>query len=172
MKRAVVGPLVALAILFAGCSAVTRHRVLTIFFDGVPGPVAAREGGPSPVAAASSGRSAAVFAHGPYAARLCEACHARGDEPALPREQLCARCHDVRPTARVVHGPYADGSCRECHEPHSSPRRFLLVAEVGALCQRCHPRQTLVSVASHEPFDAHCTECHEPHASANDHLLR
>jgi len=165
------------ATLLVGCGAATRYRVLSTLFDGVPPPVSepgTEAGAGAPGSATGSRRSAAAWTHGPYAAKRCEACHARAATNGLvaPRSQLCAECHDVQPKGTVVHGPFSSGECMECHEPHASPRRYMLVAGVGEMCQRCHERDTLRPVAAHDPFDEQCTACHDPHASNQAHLLR
>jgi predicted CXXCH cytochrome family protein len=178
MKSGAIRALVtAWAMLVVGCGTATRYRVLSFLFDGVPPPTSeggGEAGGGAPVSASGSRRSAPVWTHGPYAAKRCDACHARAETNGLvaPRSQLCAECHDVQPKGTVVHGPFASGDCLECHEPHASPRRYMLVAEVGEMCQRCHERDSLRQVAAHDPFDEHCTACHDPHASNQARLLR
>jgi predicted CXXCH cytochrome family protein len=178
MRKGAVRALVtATAVFLAGCGATTRYRVLSFLFDGVPAPATeggGEVGGGTPASAAGSRRSPAPWTHGPYAAKRCEACHARATTNGLvaPRSQLCAQCHDVEPAGTVVHGPFASGDCLESHEPHASPRRYMLVAEVGEMCQKCHERDSLRTVAAHDPFDEQCTACHAPHASNQAHLLR
>jgi predicted CXXCH cytochrome family protein len=165
------------AMLLLGCSATTRYHVLSFLFDGVPPPTS-EGGGPAaggpPGSTTGPRRSVAAWTHGPYAAKSCDACHARATTNGLvaPRSQLCAQCHDVRPRGAVVHGPFASGDCLECHEPHASPYRYMLVTEVGALCQKCHEPDSLRANPAHEPFDEQCTACHDPHSSNQAHLLR
>jgi predicted CXXCH cytochrome family protein len=161
------------AALLAGCSATTRHRVLTAVFDGVP-PLRSAESGdaaPGHQAGAAPASIVAPRAHGPYAAKLCDACHVpqSGNTLAGSPQQLCLRCHQFRFDGLYVHGPLAAGGCRACHEPHSSPNRYLLVSESEQFCFRCHDRERLRGHAGDEPK---CTSCHDAHMSTKKFLLR
>jgi predicted CXXCH cytochrome family protein len=162
--------IVGAVVFFAGCSATTRHRVLTTMFDGVP-PLRPS----TPVAATTAGRQGPAFVvprvHGPYAAKLCSACHVSkaGNALVSSPEQLCLRCHQFEFGGNYVHGPLAAGGCRACHEPHSSPYRYLLVSESELFCFHCHDRERLRGHAGDEPK---CTSCHDAHMSAKKFLLK
>lgn len=171
-------PVVVAVTLLNGCSAATRYRVLSFFFDGVPKPggpdQAGGAGGRATASSRASSRTVVRFTHGPYGAKLCDACHAQRTLGGFvaPWSELCVRCHELRTDQKVLHGPFAAAECLECHNPHASPRRYMLVAEVGEMCQKCHSRASLTSVGAHDPFDDRCTDCHHPHASDRDRLLR
>jgi len=173
--RTAVAALCAVAGLSVGCGATARHKVLTFFFDGVPplkvaGP-AVPAAAPAPVAAVAQVR---YREHGPYAAKLCNACHDSGATNALivPRDQLCQRCHTLGLGKKYVHGPLASGGCLVCHDPHSSQYRALLVSASDSFCLRCHERSSLSKSAAHSGGEADCTRCHEAHMSDKRYLLR
>jgi predicted CXXCH cytochrome family protein len=162
--------------LSAGCSATTRHSVLTYFFDGVPPlreAVSAAEpsGGPAGSAPASQ---VTRRDHGPYAAKLCSACHNTGATNALvaPGEELCFKCHDLRLDKKYIHGPLASGGCLQCHDPHGSRYRYLLVSDSESFCLRCHDREALEGTGTHAGSQEPCTACHDAHMSDNEYLLK
>ncbi len=162
--------------LAAACSATARHRVLDFCFDGVPPVAPARPAGGPQAAAALRPQAVAVHEHGPYAARMCGACHVSGASNALVATggELCVRCHELRWDRRYVHGPVASGGgCLVCHDPHSSPHEHLLVAESSAFCLRCHDGASVAAVGAHaDASGRQCTACHDAHASDRPHLLR
>lgn len=174
---AVACALAAVSAMSAGCAAATRHKVLTFFFDGVPPPRAAGpgEGRPaaSPADTVRAGR-AAPRDHGPYAARLCGACHEARATNALiaPRDQLCFRCHEIGVERKYVHGPIASGGCLVCHDPHGSGYRALLVSESDSFCFRCHDRGLVQAIPGHGGMEEGCTDCHDAHASDSQSLLK
>jgi len=164
----------------AGCSVATHHRVLSLFFDGVPEPPAEVVSA-GPAVQGSVGRKLVrVGEHGPYAAKLCDACHNSKATNALvvPAEQLCNRCHDLGVAKKYVHGPLASGGCLVCHDPHRSANRFLLVSASDGFCLHCHDRAGLSAVDGHAgragdiTATANCTDCHEAHMSDRKYLLR
>jgi predicted CXXCH cytochrome family protein len=162
----------AAASFLLGCSTPRGHRVLTFFFDGVP-PLAA----PAPVAShapavtATSVRRAGE--HGPFVARLCDACHepGRGNALVAPKDQLCLKCHAIDLTRRYVHGPLLAGDCGVCHDPHRSAYPSLLVAESRTFCVRCHDRASLRSVEGHDGSRT-CVSCHDAHGADRPVLLK
>jgi len=163
------------ALLTATCAPATRYKVLSTLFDGVPPPRAPA------VASGAAGTGLAVPAplvaprdHGPYAARMCGACHEAAATNALvvPRDQLCFRCHELRVDRRYVHGPVASGGCLVCHDPHSSPYRYLLVSDSDSFCFYCHDRAAVATIAGHEGVESGCTGCHDAHASDTKYLLK
>ncbi len=158
----------------AGCSAESRYRTLTLFFDGVPDPAKqAAETGKRGVVSADAARGP-VRNHGPYAARMCDACHrADGVGLRMPVEDLCLNCHVLNTNKKHVHGPVASGGCRACHDPHGSGKPFLLAADPTTFCFTCHDRKEIESRDVHQAAaGTQCTECHNPHGSDNDYLLR
>jgi len=171
-----VGLLVAAAVTI-GCTAVTRHRVLSVLFDGVPplkGAEPSEVHGTSAVPDGGQPRQVGYREHGPYAAKLCAACHNAAATNALlaPGGQLCARCHELALDKKYVHGPLASGGCLACHDPHASQYRYLLVSKSDSFCLRCHDRQALSAVPGHGGTDDNCTRCHEAHMSDKRFLLR
>jgi predicted CXXCH cytochrome family protein len=162
--------------LWLGCDAASRHRVLTVFFDGVPPPGAAVAPAPGQGRAAGGERPRKTVygAHGPYAARLCNACHESAATNALVARgsDLCFRCHELALDKKYIHGPLASGGCIACHDPHGSQYRYLLVSESDSFCFRCHERQTVASIAIHGGIEEGCTSCHDPHMSDQPHLLK
>ena len=164
---------IACAVLLFGCEAKTRYQVLSFIFDGVPVPENPAGGAASPGGKSPSGDSRQhASTHGPYAARMCEACHQKGTNALLaPREQLCFRCHTF-PMVRRQHGPVVAGGCLVCHDPHRSSNSFLLVAEAKEFCFYCHDKNEVMTRDAHRGVDISCTECHNPHGSDNDYFFR
>jgi predicted CXXCH cytochrome family protein len=166
-----------LALVSAGCQAATRHRILTIFFDGVP-PPRSRTAQGSLQGAAQAGvqsvRRSGQGEHGPYAAKLCNACHEAGTTNNLlaPRDEICSRCHELRLDAAYVHGPAASGGCLVCHDPHSSGHPYLLQSESNAFCLKCHDRDSVARVKAHAGAAGECTDCHDAHMSQQKYLLK
>lgn len=166
--------LAAAAALLGGCSVAKHHRVLSLFFDGVPEPAApAVVTGPE-IEASAGRRLVRPGEHGPYAAKLCASCHDAKATNALvaPAGELCGRCHDLGVARAYVHGPLASGGCLVCHDPHRSANRFLLVSASDSFCLRCHDRPALSPAAGHAGEAADCTHCHEAHMSDRKYLLR
>jgi predicted CXXCH cytochrome family protein len=162
-------------LLSASCAAATRYRVLTFLFDGVPPPSATAAAGPAGGAAGPAVSAGAVRPrdHGPYEARMCDACHKAGTNALVaPKDELCFRCHELRVDRRYIHGPIASGGCLVCHDPHSSPYRSLLVSESDSFCFHCHDRAAVAAVAGHEGVESGCTGCHDAHASDTKFLLK
>lgn len=166
--------------LLAACSPPSRHAALEFFFDGVPPYV---EPPPEPPAGSTAATALVPLRdpsrrrfreHGPYGARLCTSCHekAASNTYVVPKEKLCAQCHELDLDREYLHGPVASGGCTECHDPHSSNHRYLLVAEPKTFCFRCHEKDEVAALAVHEePLDP-CTSCHDPHASDDPMLMR
>jgi len=165
------------AALSVGCDARMRHKTLTVFFDGVP-PLKLPEAVPPTAnttpADGPTSRQVGYFAHGPYAAKLCSACHEATAMNALvvPKEELCFRCHELSQNAQYIHGPLASGGCLVCHEPHSSPYGALLVSESDSFCFRCHDRAVIERIEGHGDSAANCTSCHDAHGSDKKYLLK
>jgi len=173
----IVAGVFAVAVLWIGCDAASRHEVLTVFFDGVPTPVATVSPEANLAAAPAGGvqeRRVRYGEHGPYGAKLCNACHesTAANTFVVPREQLCFRCHDLKLDKRYIHGPLASGGCTVCHDPHSSKYRYLLVSESDSFCFHCHNPQTIANIGAHAGIDGQCTSCHDPHMSDKQYLLR
>jgi predicted CXXCH cytochrome family protein len=174
--RGIVACVCVAAVLSAACAATTRHKVLSILFDGVP-PLPGPAAGADATAAAGPSVAAVPVAardHGPYAARMCGACHESAATNVLvaPKDELCFRCHELRVDRRYVHGPIASGGCLVCHDPHGSRYRYLLVSDSDSFCFHCHDRAAVATVPGHEDVESGCTGCHDAHASDTKGLLR
>jgi len=165
------------ALLFFGCSATSRHKALTIFFDGVP-PLDAPLAEKGPLVTATTigvpSKQNTGSEHGPYAAKLCNACHEGGATNALvaPNDELCYRCHTIKLDRMFIHGPLASGGCLVCHDPHSSRYPYLLVSDSGSFCLGCHDRETVARIEGHGEPNENCTTCHEAHGSDVKYLLK
>lgn len=176
MRKACI-PIAALAAvaLLAACDSAKRHAVLSFFFDGVPPLPQAVEGTSRDKTAgeAAAAGKRAFFQHGPYAARLCEACHEpRTNRLVMPREELCGFCHVLTRRPRKVHGPLSSGGCNVCHDPHGSPNRFLLVSASDDFCFTCHDRQDVLKREVHQAAEETCTACHDAHGGDDQFLLK
>jgi predicted CXXCH cytochrome family protein len=165
-----------LAALCLDCSATTRNKVLTMFFDGVPPLPAggAQQAQPGAAPTAMPGTPITIHEHGPYAARLCGACHEAAATNALvaPRDRLCFQCHTLQIDKKYVHGPVASGGCLVCHDPHRSPNAYLLVSASDSFCFHCHSERSVQAIEGHEGVEGGCTECHDAHASDQQYLLK
>lgn len=170
-RIAVVAALFATATA-AGCAPETRYEVLSFFFDGVPKPGEGR----SELRGTEDNAPGALpryGEHGPYAAKLCDACHLQGSNKlVVDREELCVRCHVLKLDRKMLHGPLASGNCEICHGPHGSSNRYLLVADSKEFCLYCHDKNDILKRDAHQGMDAECTTCHDAHGSANEFLLK
>ncbi len=147
-------------IFTSGCDRYARHKVLTVFFTGVPHPDEEKEvpGVSVEKIKRKSIPEAEYFIHGPHAAGQCYQCHVispafrsreigkkgvggiplGGQIPGMlvkPLKDLCIECHVPKHGfARAAHwldkAPVSDGNCTFCHEPHQSPFRYMLRKEV------------------------------------------
>ncbi len=180
--------LLGLSILQA-CSAPTRYRVLSFFFDGVPTPgtgTAADEASEGTEVAAlpsdGSGPLAAApvrtpsYAHPPFRDNRCDECHniTTRQPSKTVSEGLCQTCHNDLPgRARFVHGPVAVNACLFCHHHHSAPHPKVLLDEPPALCLRCHDENDLAGGEYHATIGEQvCVECHDPHTGDNRFFLK
>ena len=162
--------------LVYGCVTEKNYKMLSFFFDGVPEPgkvmttdTLGRAGSKDQAKTEVRG-----VVHGPYAARLCKACHEAGtsNNLILPIDQLCANCHNIRLDKKWIHGPVVSGGCRVCHMPHSSRFGFLLVADSKDFCFYCHNRADVFKNPVHQGSDSSCTTCHDAHMSDTKYLLK
>jgi predicted CXXCH cytochrome family protein len=161
-----------------------RHRLLTIFFDGVP-PLYPEEParvledpeeGETPQVARTEAVNLSASVHGPYAEKECDQCHATRYSNRLKaeKEELCWTCHDREDFAgEVVHGPFAAGFCVGCHKPHRSEHEYLLVSDRADLCVECHEQYDMAAIPEHSSGeDRLCQSCHDPHAAARKFMLK
>jgi predicted CXXCH cytochrome family protein len=87
--------------------------------------------------------------HGPYAARLCSACHPKPVNnrirlTAADVDSLCYTCHTQFKAetegAKSRHKllSQSDRSCMECHDPHATNQEYVLKQPAQDLCTGCH----------------------------------
>ena len=190
----VAAAVLLLGLAAAGCSPVTRYRVLSFFFDGVPPPKGMKVEVPLPEPSKAGGpqeqetgdRSIAPppkpppaprSVHAPYRTRACSACHTATESFNIPAPvgKLCGQCHQpyvrFQPT-EWAHGPVAAQDCSVCHLPHRSDQQSLLTAAEPDLCFTCHDASRIRASAYHQAAgDQACSLCHDPHWSGNRLLL-
>jgi predicted CXXCH cytochrome family protein len=179
---AIAALVLALAAQGTGCATPEeRHRILTLFFDGVPPlhpvePVPALETGESPQLARAAFADPITSVHGPVADKECEGCHSTQYSNRLiaEKEELCWTCHDPEDfSGEVVHGPFVAGFCRSCHDPHRSQYEFLLVSDAADLCEGCHEQYDMALIPEHSSSeDRLCQSCHDPHAADRKYMLK
>lgn len=174
-----------------GCDPVTRHKVLSTVFDGVPSlpppeelcreheeklrnaPAAAE----TPVALQQAAKSQGSR-HEPYAERRCNDCHMTEGQVSSglikPKNELCFICHPDILDKPWAHGPAAVGDCLACHEPHESGNQALLSKPRGEICAKCH-RESRLAAAMHTLLaekEFACADCHDPHAGTSEYFLK
>jgi predicted CXXCH cytochrome family protein len=182
--------LLAGMLFLTGCDPLTRHKVLTTIFDGVPSlpppedycrDAAVKKGqdlqaNGQPDAAP---RPAENSIHEPYAEKRCNECHEA--EKTLvsgglvkPKNELCFICHPDILKLSFAHGPAAVGDCLACHLPHEASYPFLLARERSTLCDKCHQEKRLAA-AMHDRFKTMgmvCVDCHDPHSGNSKYFLK
>jgi predicted CXXCH cytochrome family protein len=166
--------ILAATVLAIGCKPRSRYETLSFFFDGVPTPQPTAGPGEQAPAAGARSRQVRYREHGPYAAKMCNACHdpAAFNAIILPIDQLCFKCHEIKLDKKYIHGPLASGGCTACHDPHSSQYPYFLVSESDTFCTYCHDAKALQKVAAHQGTDKQCTACHDAHMSNKKYLLK
>ncbi len=160
----------------AACAPATRQRVLTFFFDGVPGaggemaatgPEAPSRYRPKVTPLATPVPVVMVSVHAPVFQRKCNTCHdpMRGLEPREQGMKLCDECHgEERKAKQWNHGPINLGTCVPCHRAHESQYPHLLQQPVPDLCTDCHRHDFGMDAAYHAVPDlGNCTRCHDAH---------
>ena len=178
-ERGVIFSCIVVLVLFllCSCSPMTRYKTLSVFFDGVPNPEEETLQARNASGDLNKPRQAAATykMHGPYAARLCSACHQVGTNVlVLPIDKLCFKCHDLHLDRRkYVHGPVAAGGCKICHDPHGSSFPYLLVSDARNFCLRCHDEKDIAKNEAHKGLtNEECTDCHDAHSSDKKYLLK
>jgi predicted CXXCH cytochrome family protein len=187
----VTASVLGLCLLCSGCDSVTRHKVLSTIFDGVPSlpPTdqlceqyyldrkAAEEQGQQLQLEQTAGTSQRSV-HLPYGEKKCQDCHSDNknvnDGLIAPKQKLCAVCHTELIQGINVHGPVAVGDCLACHLPHSANQPALLKEDPEKICATCHQEARLAG-AMHQRFESkelHCGECHDPHAGDARYFLK
>lgn len=169
-----------LVVFLAACSTSKNHKILSVFFDGVPEPqkTTVRAGSDSSAVSMLDRTEANVQKitfHPPFQERECDSCHEVDNGNVLVDEQpeLCFNCHDdFRTELAVLHAPVEEGTCTECHNPHKSKNQKLLVVARGDICFECHDVDDVKSNESHEDIELNaCLECHNPHGGDDEFLF-
>jgi predicted CXXCH cytochrome family protein len=172
LNRAPIFQLLLIALILAGsgCDPQTKHRVLTVFFTGVPPLEEERNTGEKGTAEQSEkavdgsrseavrpARKVTVYAHPFYAGKRCDACHAA--EATLGFTPL-----GNRGSGTIFGGTSA-----------ASPARLRLPPK--KLCIQCHRHVSSAEVSAkslwlHSPAaKGDCLACHDPHQSNNRYRL-
>ena len=176
------------AVLFplSGCDQVTRYKVTSTIFDGVPAlpppEQLCEEYAVKKVAEAQAlalniaKKKVTGSSHPPYDDKRCDDCHDKNKEGGLiqPRNKLCFVCHTDFLQGAFIHGPAATADCLACHEPHSSTFTTLLKVAPEKICAKCHTGKGAMS-ALHDKFaerQLSCVDCHDPHSGNNKFFLR
>jgi len=152
-----------------------KYKALSLIFDGVPKP---GEEDPSKKLKIRDRRQPTGTAgfygeHGPFAAKLCDACHEAGsNELVMPVEELCLNCHVLNLKKKKIHGPVASGGCRVCHNPHGSQYKYFLMDESVKFCFYCHKKEDVLKREVHKQTTEQCTTCHSAHSADNEFLLK
>lgn len=175
----------SLLAIACACSAVSSHKVLNVFFDGVPpiedktlvigDTLSTYDSARSEVAGAAQEVIQYDY-HPPYVEKKCGSCHDETHMGQLVMEEpdLCFSCHDEQSHKESsVHGPFGSGYCTACHRPHLSEEKKLLVRSGRELCFVCHSQETFRESTIHKAIknDKNCLDCHDPHTSENNFML-
>jgi predicted CXXCH cytochrome family protein len=103
------------------------------------------------------------FSHGPYAARLCSACHPSPVDgkvglTAATVDSLCYECHSQFKTEMAGAGSRhklldkSERSCLDCHDPHAADQEFHLKKLAQDLCVGCHAEQPKQAASGEKPL--------------------
>ena len=174
--------------LLCGCDPVTRYKITSTIFDGVPRMPPAEEycrdyhvKALAEEAEAEKNKQLAqqkarASSHPPYVEKRCNDCHDKETESGFvtPLKDLCFHCHTDFLTGTYSHGPAAAGACLKCHVPHDSPNQSLLVRPKGEICVVCHvePRLAKGLHDTARTTGIACANCHDPHAANNKYFLK
>jgi len=185
-----------LLLLTFACSndPLSRHKLTTNFFDGVPDLPPLNQlcednledlfntFYQAQLAEATSGTIEEKInivkgsSHPPYAEKNCKGCHNFKAENMLiaPDEQLCEICHVDFVQGNFIHGPVAVRDCVACHQPHSSTHKSLLKESLSGICAKCHQEERLAS-EMHDAVMEHnmdCVDCHDAHGGNKVYFLK
>lgn len=166
-------PFIGLATIWTGCSVEKHYELLSFFFDGVPDPSEAEQGG----GLFAQELNVTYYRHQPFEEGACQQCHA--DITSLKSlrndSSVCFKCHaGIRDEYAYMHAPVLTSNCLWCHDPHQATVPKLLRSPAPDLCQRCHNDRLLRSAHVDEPVEASsdCLECHSGHGGAARHFLK
>jgi len=191
MKILLIMLLLCFCPLLSGCDPVTRHKTISVIFEGVPSCPPAEDicsdyytqrvaADLAALTAAAGEKTALVVAstHLPYGEKRCNDCHSQekdqNDGLVRSKRELCFVCHKDFIKGAFVHGPVAIGECLACHLPHTSTNPALLKGDKDKLCESCHSEKR-VAAGMHNRFVAKqmvCVDCHDPHSGADHFFLK
>lgn len=173
MNRAFWIPIILYLLLFLiSCSQQTRHKTLSLFFDGVPDPDNAQAVTDSAKSHSNDDESdtvakAVIYIHDAYSRDSCGDCHdkAMGNALVTAMPELCYDCHDdFNDTYEKLHEPVDAGNCTDCHNPHKAKNKSLLILAPEKLCIDCHDIEDVRENEEHADVEASdCMDCHNPH---------
>jgi predicted CXXCH cytochrome family protein len=174
--RAALTMVIALILLWAGCSVEKHYALLSVFFDGVPDPALIRQGATAVEIARRTGGT--IYVHEPYRRSQCGDCHTSTVGMMLPEvtSSVCMNCHqDVKNAYPHMHGPVAAEACLWCHAPHESTVESLLRVPSQQLCQQCHGMtlgRRRTEIPEHRDPERNCLDCHSGHGGDARAYLR
>jgi predicted CXXCH cytochrome family protein len=188
VKKGTILWLSVIVCILCGCDPVTRYKVTSTIFDGVPRMPPAEEycreyhvkASAEEREAEKKKESAEADAgsskHPPYAEKRCNDCHDKNTDSGFiaPANQLCGVCHKNFITSTFVHGPASVGSCLNCHVPHNSQYPSLLKKSPEEICRICHAEARLAK-GMHDAVHGKglvCIDCHDPHGGNNNFFLK
>ena len=170
--------------LLSSCSQGGKHKVLSIFFDGVESSDTSGTDEQDRLEKASTPRAEQnlttskpqYYFHEVYEQKECGACHNNENSNKLVQEvpDLCYQCHtDFSQEYQVVHVPVAMGECGGCHHPHMAQHEKLLLDTIQKLCFACHEEEELRESETHREIgDTSCMNCHNPHGGENEYMFK
>lgn len=160
------------------------HKVLTLFFDGVP-PLEDKKEEAGPINTEPNVTDVRKFPeenwciHPPL--KDCVRCHGNRQQESFSREvqlsarvpALCYACHTALIPDSLngwVHGPFAVGQCLVCHEPHKTKYPHLLREQIPALCYSCHLEMADESTPDNvKESHSQCMDCHSAHSGLTNY---
>jgi predicted CXXCH cytochrome family protein len=178
--------LIAAAALICACDPLTRHKVVSTIFDGVPSMPSAEQYCRDYHIQATKDDLAAKLkqkegvknnsSHPPYTEKKCNDCHDKSTDSGfvVAADLLCAHCHKGYPRGDFLHGPAAVGACLKCHAPHTADNPSLLLKPAEEVCDACHAEargSSKLHTGSRAKGMA-CTDCHDPHGGSDRFFLR
>lgn len=167
---------VVLVLVWSGCSVEKNYDTLSLFFDGVPDPNAAKAAQAGEATGPANLRASPTYSqHPPFAKEQCSDCH--GGRKRLTRNDsaICLKCHENVPTKEErTHGPVAAVACMWCHHPHESAQAKLLREPARKVCSQCHDASVLdtTRVPEHADPGKSCLDCHMGHGGPQPYFLR
>jgi predicted CXXCH cytochrome family protein len=186
-KRGMIFWVAGMTLLLCGCDPVTRYKVMSTIFDGVPRLPPAEEycrdyhqralveEAEAEKQKEQAQEKAMASIHPPFAEKRCDDCHDKNTDSGfvVAAKDLCNVCHPDFIKGAYSHGPAAVGACTICHVPHNSQYAKLLKKSKKEICDTCHTEKRL-ALGLHNTVknkNIFCTDCHNPHGGDNRFFL-